>query len=211
MNARQHVVDVVLRKHDLSDFRKQFRLVILHPEDLRCGKTCKGNVTGQFRKPGFSDFLIQPVGLRLCTSVIPQDSGTQYPVAVIQGNQSVHLSAGPDPGHFAAVKAFRQITDAFLHGPNPVLGFLFRPARVREKQFIFFRHDIPYFSFPIHQEQLDRRRTQINSDIQHLLFLHAVFKLKYLYQPTKSIADNESRSACMQLLLSIASRRMLRL
>ena len=46
MNTAQTVCQIILRQHDLCDLCKVFRLVFLHPQYLRCGKTCECDITG---------------------------------------------------------------------------------------------------------------------------------------------------------------------
>ena len=146
----QLVCQIILRQHDLADLRKILRLVFLHPEDLRSGKTCKRNICRILGQFVFSDLIVQVIGLLLGTAVVPQDRRADHMVFAVQDHQSVHLSAEADACHLRLVKAFGQFLDTFFALLPPVFRFLLRPARMRERKRIFAGYNIHDFSGTVH-------------------------------------------------------------
>ena len=63
----------------------------------------------------------------------------------------------------------RALRNAFFYCANPILRILLTPAGLGKLQRIFFCHDILNPACFIHQQQLCRRCTQVDSYIQHAL------------------------------------------
>ena len=55
MYAAQTICQIILRQHDLCDLCEVLRLIFLHPQHLRCGESCKCDVTGLIRQDIPSD------------------------------------------------------------------------------------------------------------------------------------------------------------
>ena len=45
VDSGQNIVDIILGQHDLCDLNKVLGFILLHPEDFRRSKACKGNVS----------------------------------------------------------------------------------------------------------------------------------------------------------------------
>ena len=71
MYTGQPIRNVILRKHDLFDPCKILRLILFHPEDLRCGKTGKGDIRGILRQLILADHVVQVVTFLGGSAVIP--------------------------------------------------------------------------------------------------------------------------------------------
>ena len=67
----QLICDIVLREHDLLNFLKVLRLLVLYPQDLRCGKAGKGNIRSIFGKLILSDYIIQIITFFVGSSIVP--------------------------------------------------------------------------------------------------------------------------------------------
>ena len=96
VRARQHIVDVVLREHDLVDPCEQVRLMLLHPEDLRGRKSGKCDVAGLLRQLLPADHVIQVIGLLLRPSVVPENRRAENMIVLVEHDEAVHLAAGAD-------------------------------------------------------------------------------------------------------------------
>ena len=130
--------------------------MLLHPEELRGGKSGKGDVRRELGELFLPDLRVEPGGLFLRAPVVPEDGGADDPVLRIQRDKAVHLTAAADPGNLASVNVRRQFPDSGKGLPDPVLGVLFGPAGLREAQRIFTGNHIPDFPFAVHQQKLDR-------------------------------------------------------
>ena len=134
MYACQFVCDIILGKHDLCDLCKIFRLLILHPEDLRRRKSRKCNICGILGELLLADDIVQIIRLLRGTSVIPENCGTDHVVLLVEDHKPVHLSAKADACHLALVHILNQLFDSVHRLRIPVLRLLLRPARMREIQ-----------------------------------------------------------------------------
>ena len=85
---------------------------------------------------------------------------------LVQNHQAVHLTAAADTGHVRAVKALEKLRNALHHSLVPVFGILLAPAGLGKFQGIFFGDHILDPALGIHQQQLYRGSTQVDTDIQ---------------------------------------------
>ena len=166
VHAREHVVDVVLRQHDLADAREVFGLVLLHPQDLRRGEAREGDVRGQGREPVAADLIVEIIDLLLRAPVVPEDGGADDRVVFVEHDQAVHLAAAADAGHLRGVRPGEQLLHAAADARPPVLGLLLRPAGLREIERILPAHLADDGALFVHQRQLDGRGPEIDSDKQ---------------------------------------------
>ena len=167
MHTGQPVVYIILRQHDLADPCKILRLLISHPEKLRCREACKGYIGRVVRKFVLSDLLIEIIHLFVSSAVIPEDCGADHLVIFVENDEAVHLSTGSDADDLSFVKSFRQLGNSRHRLPNPRIRILFRPAGLWKNQRIFTRDNIQNLSLFIHQKELDGRGTKINSYCKH--------------------------------------------
>ena len=144
--------------------------MISHPENLRCGKAGKSNVSGILGQLLLADLIVKIIGLFLAAAVIPQNSGAKDLVVCIQCNQSVHLSACTDSCDLSPVTVCSQLPDSFLHRGQPILRLLFRPSGMREKERIFLRYNILDRAVLLHQKKLHGRGTKIHTNVQHMTY-----------------------------------------
>ena len=96
MYARQSIVDIILRQHDLFDAGEVLRLMLFHPKQLRRSEACKGDIACVFRQLAFADLCVEPFRFLRRASVVPKDRGTDHVVVLIQSHKPVHLSADAD-------------------------------------------------------------------------------------------------------------------
>lgn len=165
MYARQNVIDVILGKHDLCDLRKNFRLILLHPEDLGRGKARKGNVCGQSREFLLANFIIKIINLLGSSAVVPSDRRTDHIVVFIQRNQTVHLTTSAYARHQTCLKACKQFGNALKQRFLPILWVLLAPTRLGEFQRILFGDYIMDLASSIHQQKLHGRSAQVNPNV----------------------------------------------
>ncbi len=130
--AAQHVAEVVLRQHDLSDPAEALRLMLLQPEQLGGGEAREGNVGGAGGKFIFTDGLIQVVGFRLGAAVVPENGRADHLILIVQDHQTVHLAAEAEPLDLLLRDTRTEPGDAPPKGGEPVLRILLGPARLRE-------------------------------------------------------------------------------
>ena len=168
MHPCQFVSNIVLGEHDLFDPCKILGLLILHPEKLGRRKPGKRNVRRILRQLILPDLVVQIIALFRCSSVIPENCGTDYLVLVIQNHKPVHLSAKTDPGNPALVHIRGQLLDARDALLIPVFRLLLRPPRMRKIQRILLRHNIDDFAVFLHQKQLHCAGSQIYPNIKHV-------------------------------------------
>ena len=172
--AGQLVVDVVLRQHDLADLCKVLRLGIAHPQQFGGGKAGKCNVCGVLAQVFFANDVVQVFYLLLGAAVIPQNAGADHFVLCIQHHQAVHLAAGTNTGHLRSIKAVQQLRNACTDSVPPVSGVLLAPARMRECNGIFAAYNVGDLPVALHQQQLDCRGTQIDTNVVHEPFSFAL-------------------------------------
>ncbi len=79
----------------------------------------------------------------------------------------MHLPAKTDAADVFLLVLRDQLFQSFHALVEPVLRILFRPARMREEQRVFLGNNVPDVSLLVHQQQLDSRSAEINTDIQH--------------------------------------------
>ena len=125
MNAGEHIVQVVLGKHDLVDSGEQVRLVLSHPKELWGGEASKRNVGGVRRELVPANHFIQIIHLFGGPAIVPKNRGPKNPVFPVQGHKSVHLPAAADSGNLASVAVFRQFTNTRDGFPQPIFRILF--------------------------------------------------------------------------------------
>ena len=167
VHTGEDVVHIVLGEHDLRDPGEVLRLVFTHPEDLRRGEAGEGDVGRPRTQLLLADHIVQVVHLRGGAAVVPEDRRADDVVVPVQHHQAVHLAAGANAGDLALVAICRQLLQAGKHRVFPVLGRLLAPAGVRKLQRILPGHLLMDHAELVHQQQLDRRGTQINADIVH--------------------------------------------
>ena len=167
VDAGEDIVDVILWQHDFADTRKILRLVLSHPQELWRGKARKGNIGGPRRELVPTDTAVELLHLGAGAAVVPEDRGADDRVVLVKHHKSVHLPACADPGHLRFVEALEQTGDARQHGALPVLGILLAPAGVGKFQRVGQTRLVQDPASLIHQQQLDSRGTEINSNIQH--------------------------------------------
>ena len=192
--AGQLVVDVVLRQHDLADLCKVLRLGIAHPQQFGGGKAGKCNVRGVLAQVFFANDVVQVFHLLLGAAVIPQNAGADHFVLCIQHHQAVHLAAGTNTGHLRSIKAVQQLRNACTDSVPPVSGVLLAPARMRECNGIFAAYNVGDLPVALHQQQLDCRGTQIDTNVVHEPFSFALcfflrFPPLFLYFTEFSLAS----------------------
>ena len=107
VDARKHVVDIVLGQHDLFDAGEVLRLVLFHPKQLRRSEACKGDIAGVFRQLAFADLCVEPFRFLRRTSVVPKDRRADHVVVPIQSHKTMHLSAAADARDLRSIKAGR--------------------------------------------------------------------------------------------------------
>ena len=188
MNAGEYVVYIIFRKHDLCDPCKVLRFVFPDPENFRCGETGKGDICGHPREFLLAHLIVEIVHLRCGSAVIPKDRRANHIVILIQDHQAVHLTAAADTGNGRAVKPCQQFRNALQDRLAPILRVLLAPAGFGKLQGIFFGDHILNLPQLIHQQQLCRRGTQIDTDIQ----IHGttlLFLLSY-YMPLRKSRKN---------------------
>ena len=78
MHARKNIVDIVLGQHNLLDSGKVLRLVFPHPQELRRGKPCEGDVGRQAGQGLLAHGPVQVVHLCGGAAVVPQDCGPDH-------------------------------------------------------------------------------------------------------------------------------------
>ena len=123
---------VILRKHDLTDTGKIFRLILFDPQDLRCCKTGKSNICRIFRQLVFANLVIQIIHLFLCAAIVPEDCRTDNFIVLIQDHQAMHLSAKADSCNLCCVEAVYKFLDSCDHLIIPIIWILLRPSRIWE-------------------------------------------------------------------------------
>ena len=103
MNTRQLIGYVILRQHDFCDPGKILRLLVFHPQQLGRRKSGEGNVGCVSGELFLADHIVQIITFFVGSAVIPQDSGTDHRIILIQDHQSVHLSAEADSRNLTLV------------------------------------------------------------------------------------------------------------
>ena len=171
VDAGQPVGNIILGQHDLRDLRKVLRLFILHPQNLRGGKTGKGNIRRIFGQLLPADDIVQVITLFISTAVVPQKRRADHVVLPVENHQSVHLPSETDSRHLAAVTVLQKFLQPRHGFPIPVLRILLRPARMRETDRIFAGYNLLNPAFPVHQKQLHGRGSKVHSYIKHLYVL----------------------------------------
>ena len=165
MDTGENVVDIILWKHDFGDSREVLRLIFAHPQQLRRGETGKGNVCRQGGELLLADFIVQVIHLLRGTSVIPENGGADHPVVLVQHHQAVHLTAAADSSHLGGIEVPQKLWDTRQHGSAPVIRVLLAPTWLGEFQGVIPCDGVLDLSGGVHQQQLDGRGAEINSDI----------------------------------------------
>ena len=168
MDAGQLVIDIILGQHDAADPTEVFRFIPLHPQELRSGEPGKRDIGGQCRQALFADCAVEVFYLPEGTAVVPQDGRSDHLIRFIQNHQAVHLAARADTRHLFGVKAPQKRRDALPHRLPPMGRLLLRPAWLGKHQRILLVDGVPYLPCFIHQKQLDRRGSQIYSNVIHM-------------------------------------------
>ena len=132
--ACQFICDIILGKHDLCNLCKIFRLLVLHPENLRCRKSRERNICGIPGELLLADDIVQVIRLLRCTSVIPENRRADHVVLLVEDHKPMHLSAKADASHLTLIHVLNQRFDSVHRLRIPVLRLLLRPARMREIQ-----------------------------------------------------------------------------
>mgnify|MGYP001069983209 CR=1 FL=1 len=117
------------------------------------------------RKLILSYYIVKVIALLCRSSVIPEYSRSYYFILIVQNYQTVHLPSEAYSRHLIFVSLGDKLLYALYRIVIPVLRILLRPSRMRKIQGVFPGHDIYYPAPRIHQQQLYRRRPQINADI----------------------------------------------
>ena len=164
MHTRQFIVDIIFWKHDLCDLFEVLRLILAHPEKLRCRKARESNVCRQRRKPFLANRVIEVVNLFKGSAVVPEDCRADNAVLCVQRNKPVHLAACADAHDLRRVEAPQQLRNAGHDRVPPVLRPLLRPARMREDQGIFPCDFVLNRTVLSDKQQLAGGRAEINAD-----------------------------------------------
>ena len=141
--------------------------MLLHPQDLRRGEAREGDIRRQRGELFPADCIVEIVDRFICAAVVPQNRRTDDIILRVERDKAVHLPAGADACDLRCVKALQKLRHAGHDRAPPVLGPLLRPARLREADGIRMRDRVQDFSGFIGQQQLARRRAEIDSDIEH--------------------------------------------
>ena len=128
--AGQAQREVIARQHDLADTAEVLRLVLLNPAQLRGGEIPRG--VEQAAEAGVGAEFSEGLGADFHrTAVAPDDGGAHRLVALIEGDQAVHLVRDTDGGDLGNVLAGAGGADG-KGGVLPPLGrILLGPTRAR--------------------------------------------------------------------------------
>ena len=107
VDARKHVVDIVLGQHDLCNAGELVRFVLLHPEELGRCETRESDVGGEVAELPLAHGGVEPHSFLRRTSVVPKDRRADHVVVPIQSHKTMHLSAAADARDLRSVKAGR--------------------------------------------------------------------------------------------------------
>ena len=178
MDAGQAVSKIILGEHDPADLRKELRLILAHPKQLRGGEAGKGQIARQRQQALLAEVIVERIGLLAGAAVIPEDGGTDHLVVLVQGYQTVHLAAEAQTGDLGGVDVLEQLGYTNTKSRPPLLGILLRPTGLRHHKGIGLRRAAQHRSLAVNQKDLHGRSAQINTDIKHEKASFLVFCLR---------------------------------
>jgi len=129
--ARELKPDVVFGKQHATHARKEPRLVVADPEQLRQGETGQDRIGRGAQYDVFPGGLIDPIHLRLAALIAPDKRWTDHLVRFIQDHEAVHLAGQSDSAHVltADVGLAEGAANGLPRCIPPVLGPLLGPQR----------------------------------------------------------------------------------
>ena len=89
--AREPKPHVVFRQKHTPETLPDFRFVVAHPKQFGQCEIGQRRIASQLNYFSFANFRIEPVALRLCALVAPNQGRTQDLIVRIQQNRTVHL------------------------------------------------------------------------------------------------------------------------
>ena len=168
MDAGEPVDHIVLGQHDFMNFRKVFRLMVAHPQELGRGKAREGDIPRQRQELLLTEVLVHGPGLLAGPAVVPENGRTNDLVLLVQHHQAVHLTAHRQALDLGRVRAVHQLGNTGLGSGPPVCRVLLRPAGLREFQRIGSGRRLADHAPLVHQQDLHRGGPQVNAEIQHV-------------------------------------------
>lgn len=133
LRAGQTEAQVVLRHQHAGRRGEHVGFVLRDPQQLRRGEAGHREVAGEGVQVGRA--LGEQRAFVGAAHVVPQDRGAQHAVVATEQHRAVHLARQADPAHlrerFAVLRAQRR--ERGQRALPPVVGMLFRPARMRPR------------------------------------------------------------------------------
>ena len=88
MFAAQAEADIIFRQKHAAKMFPEFRLVVAHPEELCEGEVGQRRIAGELDDFALAELRVQPVALRLCALVAPDQRGPEHFVIADDGAEA---------------------------------------------------------------------------------------------------------------------------